>query len=104
MSDVFHITTRALWEAAQASGEYRCDSLETEGFIHASDEHQVTETANRFYRGVDDLIVLRIDTERLRTRLIREKATDRDEFFPHIYGPIQVDAVSEIIPISTKQK
>lgn len=99
MSDVFHITTRPLWEAATASGEYRAETLEIEGFIHASDEGQVIATANRFYRGVDDLVVLRIDTDRLRSRLIREKGTDVDELFPHIYGPIHVDAVVEVIPL-----
>ena len=99
MSDVFHITTRPLWEAAAASGEYRGETFETEGFIHASDESQVIATANRFYRGVDDLIVLRIETDRLRSRLIWEKATDVDELFPHIFGPIHVNAVIEVIPL-----
>ena len=99
MSEVFHITTRPLWEAARASGEYRGETLETEGFIHASDDRQLLDTANRFYRSVDDLIVLRIDTDRLHSRLVREPAAGRDELFPHIYGPIHVDAVMETIPL-----
>ena len=33
---LLHITSQAAWDAAQAEGAFRVESLETEGFIHAS--------------------------------------------------------------------
>jgi uncharacterized protein (DUF952 family) len=96
MTSVFHITTRAAWDAAQAAGAYRADSLATEGFIHLSTAAQLPRTLQRFYRGVPDLVVLAIDPARLRSELRYERA-DGDEF-PHLYGPLPLDAVVSAEP------
>ncbi|MBS1124241.1 MAG: hypothetical protein H6Q90_6469, partial [Deltaproteobacteria bacterium] len=73
------------------AGEYRAASLEAEGFIHLSTAAQLPGTLRRFYRGVPDLVVLTIDPTRLRGELRYERA-DRDDF-PHLYGPLELDAV-----------
>lgn len=88
---LFHITTRAAWEEAQARGEYRAPSLDTEGFIHLSGDRQWLEVANRLYRGVPDLVLLTIRADRLRAELRHEPADGR--VYPHLYGPLNLDAV-----------
>jgi uncharacterized protein (DUF952 family) len=40
---LLHITTRSAWQQAQSSGAYAAPSLETEGFIHLSEPHQVVK-------------------------------------------------------------
>jgi uncharacterized protein (DUF952 family) len=90
---LFHITTRAAWEHARHAGEYRPASLASEGFIHLSTEAQWRATLDRFYRGVPDLVLLRIDPSRVRAELRYEPA-DGDAF-PHLYGPLESDAVLE---------
>jgi len=90
---LFHITTRAAWDRSQAAHEYRPSSLETEGFIHLSTEEQWRHTLQRFYRSVSDLVVLRIDPRRVAAEIKFERATDVDEEFPHLYGPLETDAV-----------
>ena len=99
MPDIFHITTRAEWEAATAAGAYEAPSLATEGFIHLSESQQVQPTANRRFRGATDLVLLRVDTDRVSAPLkyeIGEPTTGEE--FPHIYGPLNLDAVTEAIP------
>lgn len=105
VSRIYHIATRTDWEHAQAGGEYTRSSagktLEEEGFIHASQASQVTRTANKFYREVPgELLVLVIDTESLRPEVRYEHVPGAELPFPHIYGPLNVDAVVEARPLA----
>lgn len=47
----------------QPSGEYRCRSLDSEGFILCSTPDQVVEVANYLFRGQRGLVLLVIDPE-----------------------------------------
>ena len=94
----FHITTREAWRAAQAAGEYRGDTLATEGFVHCSMREQVLATANRFFHGRRDLVLLRIDAGKLRPRTRLEPADG--QLFPHVYGAINLDAVSAVLDLT----
>ncbi|MCP4166835.1 MAG: DUF952 domain-containing protein [Chloroflexi bacterium] len=94
---IYHITTQNAWNAASNKGEYRIDSLDTEGFIHCSTQAQVVRTANRFYPGQRGLVLLAIDPAELDTDVLYEEG-EPGEDFPHIYGPINFDAIIEVIP------
>ncbi|KAA3642779.1 MAG: DUF952 domain-containing protein [Chloroflexi bacterium] len=91
---ILHICAKDDWQQATARGEYLADSLENEGFIHCSRSEQVEKVANSFYVGLPGLVLLHIDADRL-TAEVKWEAADGDEF-PHIYGPINLDAVVEI--------
>ena len=91
MTAILHICSRLDWERAGQAGEYTAASLAPEGFIHCSTPNQVVKTANRFYRGRQGLVLLVIDAARL-TAPIKYEAADAD-LFPHVYGPINLDAV-----------
>ncbi len=91
MSTIYHITLPDAWATAQAGGSYAAASLGTEGFIHCSTAEQVERSLNRFYTGVPEVLVLAIDPEHLAAELKYERA--HGEMFPHIYGPLNVDAV-----------
>lgn len=93
---IYHITTREAWESAQAGGVYRAASLETEGFIHCSEAHQVIRVANVLYAGQRGLVLLRIDPGRLVSRVVYENASGGTENFPHVYGPLNVEAVERV--------
>ncbi len=93
---VYHILPRVDWEAAQEAGLYRPDSLATEGFIHCSLIEQVLTVADSFYTHLDDLLVLCIAIRRLNTELYFEQAPGSSERFPHIYGPLNLDAVVSV--------
>lgn len=97
MSTILHITPLATWEQAVSAGELRPASLESEGFIHASTFDQVIRVANAFYTGQHGLVLLCIDPNRVNSPIQWEKAVDVDDTFPHIYGPLNVDAVVEVL-------
>ena len=99
MSHIFHITASSAWDEARATGAYEPPSLEQEGFIHFSGADQVVAVANRAFRGQRDLVLLCVATERLAGAVRYEHAEDAGEAFPHLYGPLNLDAVSWARPI-----
>ncbi len=92
---IYHITTKVDWEAQMDSKAYQHPSLMDENFIHCSFENQVPLVKSRYFVGVDDLLLLKIDTELLLNKLLIEAATN-DEFYPHIYGTINKTAILEV--------
>jgi uncharacterized protein (DUF952 family) len=96
---IYHITTRTEWEAAQEMGRYEAASLATEGFIHLSTERQVAGVLDRYYKGVQGLVRLTVDPEKLAHELRWEMAPSVNEEFPHVYGPINLDAVTAVDPV-----
>ncbi len=99
MPVIFHVTTAAEWEAAKEKGFYEAPSLQTEGFIHCSEEHQVAGVLERFFAGKTNLVKLVIDTDKLTSRYVQEWSPSTQDTFPHIYGPINTDAVIDVISI-----
>lgn len=94
---IYHITQHAAWEDALFRGVYRAQSLETEGFIHASTLEQVIGTANLLFHGQPGLVLLVIDPGRLQAELRYEIAPGTGQKFPHIYGPLNLDAVERVV-------
>jgi uncharacterized protein (DUF952 family) len=98
-SVLLHLCSTDDWSAAQVAGELRPESLTTVGFIHLSAPEQVHLPANRLYRGRDDLVLLHIDVTHLDSPIRWELgvATDPESMvFPHLYGPLPVDAVINV--------
>lgn len=117
MDLIYHIATRADWERALSrgpggpdgsggsGGEYAISTigrtLAEEGFIHASSASQVTGVANRYYGEVrGDLLLLAIDPGRVRAEVRWDEVPGSPLPFPHIYGPLNVDAVVSARPIA----
>ncbi|CUR56022.1 conserved hypothetical protein [metagenome] len=98
---VFHIALESEWRAAERTGTYTTStlgrSLEEEGFIHTSRADQVKAVSARYYAGVrKPLVRLQIDTDKL-TSPWREDPVGEDTY-PHIYGPLNVAAVTAVRP------
>lgn len=106
MNPIYHITTRDAALESRLTGEYRPESLETEGFIHFSQRHQVLDVANAFYHRQANLVILVVEPSRLKAELRYEAPlhpADSDSLpsdfslFPHLYGPLNMDAVIETV-------
>jgi uncharacterized protein (DUF952 family) len=94
---ILHICGRGEWPPP-ADGLYRPESLAGEGFVHCSDFGTTHLSANRFFAGRDDLVLLVIDPARLTVPVRWEPPADGDDpagrpLFPHVHGPIPRDAV-----------
>ena len=99
MGLIYHITTSEAWTKAKEAGSYATPSLKDEGFIHCSELSQVEDIKSRFYVGIQDLVLLTIDTEKLTSQLIFEWSPSVQGTFPHIYGPINPDAVVDLTTV-----
>ena len=106
---IYHITSRSAWNEARERGDYRTDSLETEGFIHCSTEEQVLPVANKYYAGQTDLVLLVIEPALLEPDLKWEPPAEGSpppgvpvgDLFPHIYGPINLDAIVKVFDLES---
>jgi uncharacterized protein (DUF952 family) len=89
---IYHIVLPEKWETVKHNSSYAADSLETEGFIHCSYDRQLEGVIGRYYADVPELVILTIDPMKLKSGLVEEASTG-GEIYPHIYGPINLDAV-----------
>lgn len=102
---LWHLARQREWEEARSSGVYlhatRDRTLGDEGFIHCSYPHQLGFVARTFYaEETEPLVILEIDRERLgRTPVKVEDAPGTGQRFPHLYGPLPVDAVVLVLPV-----
>lgn len=94
---IFHIALSSEWNQALEEGAYRTGSLEQEGFIHFSTGKQLLRTANKYYTGKRDVVLLVIDPAMLACELRYEPIED-GQMFPHLYGALNLDAVLEMLP------
>jgi len=90
---IFHVTTKNEWEAALAVGKYEASSLHSEGFIHLSTKEQVSGVLERYYKGVDNLVLLHVDESLLSAELKYELSPSVNEEFPHLFGALNLEAV-----------
>lgn len=100
MSHIYHITTLDEWNHAKEKGQYEAPSLKEEGFIHCSEDHQVTDVLQRYFKGKHSLVKLTIETEKLSSQLIYDWSYAIEDTFPHIYGPINLDAIVSVNSIN----
>ena len=93
---IYHITTKLEWEHALSIGKYEAASLQNEGFIHMSHEHQIEGVLARYFQGKTDLVKLTVDKTKIIAEIKNELSPSLQETFPHIYGAINLDAVVDV--------
>jgi len=82
------------WEAARRAGRFAGSADDRrDGFLHFSDGETVIGTARKYFAGQSGLVLLAVDPARL-TDLRWERSRD-DALFPHLYGPLELDAVAK---------
>ena len=101
---LFHLALKGDWEQARETGIYQWSTrgmrLVEVGFIHCSWQEQVAKTFERFYADAGDVLLLEIDPTRL-TAPLRADAIPTGELFPHLYGPLPIEAVRRFTPYSS---
>jgi poly(3-hydroxyoctanoate) depolymerase len=94
---IFHLVDPAEWDRAGGAGKYAPASLAGEGFIHFSKGDQLLRTADRFFAGREDVLVVAVRREAIGAPVRFEIADG--ERFPHVYGALNLDAVAEVVPL-----
>ncbi|MFT3852289.1 MAG: DUF952 domain-containing protein [Ilumatobacteraceae bacterium] len=99
---VFHLALAGDWAAAQAAGEYRISTrgrtLEQEGFVHASRLDQTAGVAGRYFAGAGPLVRLYVDRSRVTAPVVDDPVPAQNDVYPHVYGPLNLDAVIATSP------
>jgi uncharacterized protein (DUF952 family) len=95
---ILHIARADEWDAAQQSGFYEGPTLAGEGFIHCAEPGQLMHVVTRYFPVLAGHVILEIDPERVAAPVKWEGARpdvadSLPDGFPHIYGPLNVDAV-----------
>ena len=97
---ILHLVAEATWLDRPVDAPYLPEAFTADGFVHCTgDEATLVRVANAFYRSVDgEVLVLVVDEERLTSEVRWERPAGIDPLadtpaFPHVYGPIDADAV-----------
>ena len=90
------------WREAERQGVYRgsADDLR-DGFIHFSTASQVDETARKHFFGQTGLFLIAVDADALGDAL-RWEPSRNDELFPHLYGELDLGAVTAILDLRAR--
>lgn len=92
---IYHVVSPETWERFKDKEFYEAESLQTEGFIHCSFADQVEAVLRRYYKGAEKVLILTVDSEKLKSKLVAESSTN-SEIYPHIYGEINREAIAGI--------
>lgn len=99
MSLIFKICPRAEWEKPEHIHAYQGSEKDREdGFLHFSTVEQLQGTLAKYYADADDLLLVAVSAAALGSALKYEPSRD-GELFPHLYAPLNYDAVSWVRPI-----
>jgi glutathione S-transferase len=102
---MYHLALAADWSAALVEGDYRVSSigrrLDEVGFIHCSFAGQLRRVADAYYRGREDVVLLSIDASKVMSPIREENTEGGSELYPHVYGPLNLDAVIDSRALTT---
>ncbi|MGD0025114.1 MAG: DUF952 domain-containing protein [Xanthobacteraceae bacterium] len=99
MRTIYKICERAVWQAAEADGQFRGSPVdERDGFVHFSTAAQLAETASKHFAQKSDLILVSVDGDALGSQLKWERSRGGD-LFPHLYAALPLTAVRWARPL-----
>ena len=102
MRRIYKICPASAWREAERQGVYRgsADDIR-DGFIHFSLPSQLAETARRHFLGQTGLFLIEVDADALGDALRWERSR-HDELFPHLYGDLDLGAVTAVLDIHAR--
>lgn len=101
MPSLYKIVPAARWREAEVLGVFRGAPVDVEdGFIHFSTAAQVAETAAKHFAEQHDLLLVRVEAERLGDKL-KWEISRGGGLFPHLYAelPLAVVVTTEPLPL-----
>ncbi len=93
---IFHITTPKIWQQFANENYFEAASLKTEGFIHTSTSAQLEATAQRYYAAENEILILHLDANKMKSKIKFEFANSVNDYFPHIFGVIEKENILQI--------
>jgi uncharacterized protein (DUF952 family) len=87
-----HLLPAETWDKARALSEYVPDAFAADGFVHCTNgDEELLAVGNRYYRSDPrPYLVLTLAIDKLTSAV---RYDDANRLFPHVYGPINREAV-----------
>jgi uncharacterized protein (DUF952 family) len=99
---IYKICPASAWREAERQGVYRGSADDQrDGFIHFSAASQVAVTARKHFAGQTGLFLIAVDADALGERL-RWEPSRQNELFPHLYGELDLGAVTDVLLLPTR--
>jgi len=97
---IYHLVPIDYWEAQPTDRSYTPVDFAREGFIHCTQgDAQIAVVANRYYRNDRRAwYVLVLDEQAITSEIKYEPGQD-GLLYPHIYGPLNREAVLKMLPM-----
>lgn len=100
---IYKICPEPLWREAETAGSFAGAPVDlADGFIHFSTGAQVRETAAKHFAGQNGLLLIAVDDARL-GHALRYEPSRGGALFPHLYAPLDPEAVRWIAPLPLRQ-
>ena len=94
---IYKICDQKTWKNAEEKGVFKGSGIDlTDGFIHFSTSEQVKETARLHFKGVKNLLLVKVNTEKLE---IKWEASRNNKLFPHLYDVLHLSNVVSVFEL-----
>ena len=92
MDVIYKILRASEWHEAVGQGRFDGSAADlADGYTHFSFAGQLAATAEKYFRGEQDLLLIAVAAERLDA--LRLEPSRGGALFPHLYAPLPLDAV-----------
>ncbi|MDA9703147.1 DUF952 domain-containing protein [Paracoccaceae bacterium] len=97
MGKVFKVCEEDDWKSIEKERFFLGSKTDrSDGFIHFSTSEQLEETLTKYFMSKSPLYLLEVKTDDV--ELVWETSRN-NQFFPHLYGPLPLDMVSQVYRI-----
>lgn len=98
----YHLVPKNAWDQQKDNAEYLPEAFGQDGFIHCTNGlDKLVEIANLFYTSDPrPFLALILDVSRIESPV---RYDDPDELFPHIYGPLNTNAVVGLLEVRREE-
>lgn len=101
---IYKIATKTQWAEAEATRTFNGAPIDlADGYIHFSTAAQARKTAAKHFAGQKDLLLVSVDETKLGDAL-KYEISRGDQLFPHLYGKLSLEAVTEVIEMPLDDK
>jgi len=99
---IYKILRADEWAYLRDNGKSKGAPIDIEdGYIHFSTAETIVETANKYFKNEDDLMLLAFNDADFGKNLIYEKSRG-NQLFPHLYEELNLDDALWIKPLPSK--
>lgn len=100
---IIHCMKKATWDQRKNKEYWGQRDIEAEGFLHCSTVEYFWRVAPNFIDTKDELVLVCIDEGKLKAEVKYEDGDHCGRAYPHVYGPINHDAVIKVVPFLKKE-